>query len=53
MGQTTTVLYCFNEYNVNSCAFIQNLTITYCDNYYVFYIQPGPPSNCPFRYCSQ
>jgi len=36
MGQTVIVFYCFNHYNVNSCDFIQNFTITYCDNYYVF-----------------
>jgi hypothetical protein len=52
MGQTATVLYCFNHYNVNSCDFIQNITVTYCDNYYVFYIQPGSSSNCDFRYCT-
>ncbi len=51
-GQSIILLYCFNHYNVNSCDFIQNVTVTYCDNYYVFYIVPSPSSDCNFRYCT-
>jgi len=52
MGQSVIVLYCFNEYAINACTYQQNITITYCDNYYVYYIIPGSSSNCNFRYCT-
>ncbi len=52
MGQSVTVLYCFNHVNLDLCHFTQNVTITYCNNYYVFYIVPLSVFNCNFRYCT-
>ncbi len=52
IGQSVISLYCFNVQNINACAYLQNITATYCGNYYVYYIQPGSSSNCNFRYCT-
>ncbi len=53
IDRTTILLYCFNEYLINGCAFKQNITVTYCDNYYVFYIAPIATAVCNYRYCTE
>jgi len=52
-SRTAVLGYCFNQYMVNSCTFKQNISVTFCDNYYVFYISPQATAVCPYRYCTE
>lgn len=52
-NRTIMLMYCFNQYLINGCTFKQNITVTYCDSYYVFYIAPSPAAVCAYRYCTE